>query len=186
MTNIVAGLPESGGTILMHMLERGGYNVVANKNVPLELTCKQDRYHWQNSKILDQYPHLIDEVQSDMLFLYSMYLYNLPEDRNYRIIFVERDLREIAISGLEKINEGVKNNHARVTQIAYLMHNHMKQLKNWINKQTNIDVLWVRHKDLLDDPMKESSKIQNFLEQELNIEAMATVIDPSLYPAKIA
>ena len=52
------------------------------------------------------------------------------------------------------------------------------------NSSCYLDILFVSHANLMQDPAEEISKIDEFLGGNLDREAMATVIDPSLHREK--
>jgi hypothetical protein len=54
-------------------------------------------------------------------------------------------------------------------------------VEQWLKEQSNIAVLYVHYSDILAKPEEESRKINAFMGGQLDIERMATVIDPDLY-----
>ena len=62
-----------------------------------------------------------------------------------------------------------------------LFEKHLQQVENWLVKQPNFDVLYVSYIAILEDPVDFAAKINRFLGNCLDEDAMIGVIDPSLY-----
>ena len=60
----------------------------------------------------------------------------------------------------------------------------LQKVKVWLPKQKNMEVLYVNHPDIIADPAGQSERIKRFLGVSLDIEAMASVVDPSLHRQK--
>ena len=65
--------------------------------------------------------------------------------------------------------------------MAALFERHVKQVEAWIARQPNMNVLFVDHSDVLDDATEQSQRVRDFLGCALDVEAMAAVVDRSLY-----
>lgn len=60
----------------------------------------------------------------------------------------------------------------------------LQKVKDWAPKQGNIDILFVSHRNLIDNPTEELAKVSTFLGGNLNIQEMASVVDKSLHREK--
>jgi hypothetical protein len=63
---------------------------------------------------------------------------------------------------------------------------HLNQLKSWLKDKTNISVLDVHHHDLLGEPKRVCTSVKEFLSADLDIEAMVSQLDPSLYRQRVS
>jgi len=59
-----------------------------------------------------------------------------------------------------------------------------EKIDAWIESQPQVDLLKVHYKDIIEDPISQAERINNFLGKELSIEEMASVVDPALYRNK--
>lgn len=55
------------------------------------------------------------------------------------------------------------------------------QLESWLKQQPQIKTVYVDHGELIANPAMPAAKLNQFLGNALDIEAMAKVVDPSLY-----
>ena len=61
---------------------------------------------------------------------------------------------------------------------------HLDHLDRWLKQQKYIDVRYVNYKDVIENPSKEAERINRFLDGNLDIQNMVTVVDKSLYRNK--
>jgi hypothetical protein len=106
---------------------------------------------------------------------------------NLKIIFMERDIFEIVSSQnemlLRKNKSKVKDNEFDL-RLLDTFKKMLKECKRWIVDHNNIEVLYVNHRNLIENPVSEIKRINRFMDGSLNEESMSKVIDPSLYRVK--
>jgi hypothetical protein len=111
----------------------------------------------------------------------SHLLPHLPVDLEYRVIFLRRDLGQIARSQrvmLERLGQpaGVGDEDARE-----LLAEHLVDVEAWLENARHVRRLGVSYARTLDDPRGQATRIAHFLERELDLEAMARVVETSLW-----
>jgi hypothetical protein len=57
----------------------------------------------------------------------------------------------------------------------------LKQVRVWLAKQPNVKVLFVPHREAIEDPRSVAERVSAFLGGGLDTDAMAVVVDSSLY-----
>jgi hypothetical protein len=77
--------------------------------------------------------------------------------------------------------QGKKSEAIDGAQLARLFHGHLKKLDEWIQNQENFSVLSVSYNDIVNDPERIVTDIDQFLGGKLDTQSMAKVLDPSLY-----
>ena len=65
--------------------------------------------------------------------------------------------------------------------MADLFDKHLQQVDAWLSQQENFHVLSVDYNAMLIDPTPDVARIVDFLPQPLDSDAMAAVVDPTLY-----
>jgi hypothetical protein len=70
-------------------------------------------------------------------------------------------------------------------RMAELFKRHLMQVEGWLADQPNMSVLFVDHGHVLEDPKGQARRVSDFLTQPLDIQAMAAVVDRSLYRQRI-
>ncbi len=112
----------------------------------------------------------------------SPLLPKLPPAYRYRVIFMDRDLREVLASQralLERMGQdgaGIPDADLRSQ-----FERNNSQVKRWLRAQPNIELLEVEHRKAISDPETCAAAVNAFQGGELDDAAMAEVIDPKLH-----
>ena len=115
----------------------------------------------------------------------SMLLYNLPSDRNYKVIFMKRGIREIMASQRIMLKRhGKDKSSVDDDEMGKLSEKHLNQLEKWLEKQRNIDILYISYNDIIKKLRENAEIVNQFMGGGLDIERMLAAIDKSLYRNK--
>ena len=117
----------------------------------------------------------------------SQLLFELPANYKYKIIFMERDLDEVIQSQHKMlVRDGKAKEDALNIRVLNVFKQNLERIHTWVPAQQNMEILFVSHRNLINDPMSELQKVNAFLGNTLNIEEMAKVVDKSLHREKSA
>jgi len=95
---IVSGLPRSGTSLMMQMLENGGVAVVTDHIRTADSDNPRGYYEFEKVKKIKEDASWLPQTRGKALKMVSQLLYDLPPGERYRIIFMERDLDEMLLS----------------------------------------------------------------------------------------
>jgi hypothetical protein len=127
----------------------------------------------------------LDEAEGKAFKMVSMLLYELPQDRRYKIVFMRRDMKEILASqSIMLKNLGKQHGAADDAAMGRFFKNHLTELECWLKARENMDILYCPYSDVVKDPGTTAGRIAEFLGMQLNIEQMIEAVDPSLYRQK--
>ncbi|HFA50278.1 MAG TPA: hypothetical protein ENJ95_14800 [Bacteroidetes bacterium] len=85
---------------------------------------------------------------------------------------------------LEKfINDGVIGNLATLGLVNEY-ERQLQKVKQWAARQPNVEILYVPHRSVLEQPFEQALRINEFLGYELLPELMVQAVDASLYREK--
>ena len=177
---VVSGLPRSGTSLLMQMLKSGGLHILTDNIRTADIDNPRGYYEFEKAKSLKQDSSWLVQARGKGVKLVSMLLYELPPKERYRIIFVERDLDEI-LASQQKMLTRLGQDMGGDEDMRRFMSLHLAKLRDWLGQQHHIQVLTVCYNDLLANPIEEACRINHFLDETLDTEKMANVVDPSLY-----
>ena len=106
----------------------------------------------------------------------------LPSDYNYKIIFMRRDLNEVLSSQKKMLGRlGKEDDNIPDDKMAKVYEEHLKQVKGWLIKQPNIEVLYVNYNSMLGDATESLNKVNAFLGGSMDVSVMSAVVDKELY-----
>lgn len=183
---VVSGLPRSGTSMMMNMLEAGGIPPMIDEIREADGDNPQGYYEFERVKQLDKgdTSWVVDAVDK-VVKVISALLKHLPAEYQYKVILIRRNMDEILASQRKMlINRGEDSSKMDDTQMADLFEKHLATTDNWLQAQDNFQVLYVHYSDILADPKTEAQKINKFLGGQLDVVAMAGQVDPELYRNK--
>lgn len=180
---IVSGLPRSGTSMMMKMLEAGGIAPLTDKIRTADSDNPKGYYEFERVKQMDKGDTAwLADAQGKSVKVISALLKHLPADYQYRVIFMRRDMPEILASQqkmLERRGEGEATiDDQKMTE---LFEKHLSSVDQWLNAQANISILDLHYSDIVADPLPFMEEINVFLGGKLDTEKMLEVVDPTLY-----
>ena len=96
---VVSGLPRSGTSMMMKMLDAGGIPVVIDGIRGADRDNPKGYYEFERVKQLDKGDTAwVADAQGKAVKVISALLQHLPADQEYRIIFMERNIDEVLAS----------------------------------------------------------------------------------------
>jgi hypothetical protein len=177
---IVSGLPRSGTSLMMQMLHQGGIETVTDHVRTPDTDNPRGYYELEKVKKIKEDATWLPETRGKAFKMVSQLLFDLPASEHYRIIFMERDLDEMLVS-----QEAMLRRRAREVaprgEIKRAFEKHLDRLRDWMSRQLNMRVLYIRYADLIQGPEEQSRQIAEFLGSGADPEAMAAAVDPALY-----
>jgi len=177
---VVSGLPRSGTSLMMQMLENGGVTVVTDNIRAADTDNPRGYYEFEKVKRLKQNASWLPETRGKAFKMVSQLLYDLPASEHYQIIFMERDMDEM-LRSQDKMLRRLNRPAAPHEEMKRYYAVHLERLHVWLGQQPNIDVLHVNYNDLIERPEANAERIREFLNGKVDAEAMAKTVDPSLY-----
>lgn len=185
MITIVSGLPRSGTSMLMQMLDAAGIPILCDGQRAPDDDNPKGYYEFERVKSLDRDPSWIGMAEGKALKVISMLLFDLPDDREYKVLFVRRSLDEILASQAAMLaRRGVGDQGPEDAAMKKHFLGHLAKVEKWLKEQSHIKVLYCGYGDILSDPLQEACRISEFLGGELDAERMARAVDAALHRQK--
>jgi hypothetical protein len=178
---IVSGLPRSGTSLMMQMLAAGGMPLLTDLERKPDIDNPRGYCEWERIKLLPKEPNRIDEAEGKAVKVISQLLLSLPQGRNYKVIFMERPLPEVLASQDEMLKRRGSTEFVDSARLTSAFRDHMREIVDWLEHRSDIAVCRVGYRKVLGDPTGSAKAVRDFLNIDLNVEAMALVVDPSLY-----
>jgi hypothetical protein len=179
---IVSGLPRSGTSMTMKMLEAGGIPPLTDQIRTADEDNPKGYYEFERAKKLREGDAAwVPQAEGKAVKVIAALLVHMPPGHEYRVLFMRREMNEILASQAKMLeNRGEESNVEDVTMAA-LFAKHVKQVEDWMNGQPNLKYLDVDYNAMLADPAPHVQRINQFLGGGLDEAAMMAVVDPKLY-----
>jgi hypothetical protein len=110
----------------------------------------------------------------------------LPEDLDYRVIFMERDLREVVRSQSTMLaRSGKAGGNLAPERMAAMYAAQLTQVFAWVAARPNFRLLRLSHASCMADPTGAAKEINTFLGGRLDEVKMVAAVDPSLHRNRV-
>src|SRR5262249_10258939 len=129
---IVSGLPRSGTSLMMKMLEAGGIEPVTDNIRGADLDNPKGYYEFAKVKAIAQDSSWVPETRGKAFKMVSVLLRNLPPNHRFKLIFMRRDMREVLASQSKMLEHMGKASGPRDEEMATLFKNHLAEIETWV------------------------------------------------------
>jgi hypothetical protein len=179
---IVSGLPRSGTSMMMRMLDTGGMPVLIDHIRAADDDNPRGYYEFEAVKRTNEDTSWLDGSAGKAVKMVYRLLYDLPRDRTYKVLFMKRKLEEVLASQRTMLErKGSAPDRISDAQMENLFRRELQSFYDWVPKQRHIEMVGVDYNRILQDPLAELSRVHKFLGSRLNVAAMASVVDSALY-----
>jgi hypothetical protein len=179
---VVSGLPRSGTSMMMKMLEAGGMEIMKDGIRKADDDNPNGYYEFEKAKELEKDTSWLKDAKGKVVKIISALLEHLPEKYNYKIIFMHRNMDEILNSQRQMlIRRGEPTDDVSDEKMGKMFLKHLQTVEEKLKKQSNVDVLPVHYNEFLKEPVTHSRIVNQFLKINLNADNMVSVVDQSLY-----
>lgn len=180
---IVSGLPRSGTSMMMKMLEAGGIAPLTDNLRQADSDNPKGYYEFERVKKMPEGDVAwLEEAEGKSVKVISQLLRHLPDTHTYRVIFMRRKIHEILASQKKMLQNREEDVDAvSDEEIAALFEKHLQYVQKWFGENAHVSVLYIYYSDVLADPLPQAHRINTFLDNALDPVAMAQVVDPKLY-----
>ena len=186
---LVSGLPRSGTSLMMQILEAGGMEIMTDGERTADVNNPRGYYEWEAIKQVGNRPEILDDeaVTGKVIKCISMLLPKLPGKHRYKVVFMTRRINEVAASQQEMTgNLGTRGAELDPEQLSRGLESHRNETRQWLKSAPNMEFIEVDYNALVSDPQPEITRLIEFLGTERLPTAarMADVIKPELYRKK--
>lgn len=179
---IVSGLPRSGTSMMMKMLQAGGLPVLVDHVRTADADNPQGYYEYELVKQLNKGNHAwLAQAQGKVVKVISALLPHLPGAYHYKVIFMQREMAEVLASQQKMLQRRGETDIGDDSVMAQMFEEHLTQVRRWLQSQPNIELLDVHYNQLVADPQPAVRLINAFFDQTLGEAQMLAAIDPALY-----
>lgn len=179
---IVSGIPRSGTSLMMSMLEAGGMEVLTDRIRTPDEDNPEGYYEFERVKEIEENQAWLEDAKGKAVKMIAELLKHLPSHYTYKVVFMLRKMDEILASQRQMlIRRGEPTEKVSDEEMGRMFEGYLERIKAWIADQPNMHVIYVSYNELLADPADRANEVNHFLGGTLNVEDMVSVIDPSLY-----
>lgn len=179
---VVSGLPRSGTSMAMKMLEAGGMPILTDRVRQADDDNPRGYYEFERVKRVKEDRDWLPEAAGKAVKIISFLLLDVPPGYRYKVIFVRRAMAEVLASQRQMlVRRGEAENAGSDERMAVLYEKHLRKVAAWLDAQPHIDTLYLDHREIIHAPRAAAEAIDAFLGGGLDVAAMAAAVEPDLY-----
>jgi hypothetical protein len=185
---VVSGLPRSGTSMTMKMLEAGGMHIVTDEIRTADEDNPKGYFELERIKNLekDEDKSWLAESRGKAVKIISFLLKDLPKTNNYKVLFMNRHIDEVLASQAKMLARRGESSETGDGKMRELYENHLWKVKYLIKHQTHLETLDINYKEVLENPRLEAKRIAEFTGLDLDVDKMAGAVDEQLYRNRAA
>ena len=186
---LVSGLPRSGTSLMMQILEAGGMQIKTDGERIADDDNPRGYYEWEDIKKIVSKPQILEEegLEDKAIKVVSAILANMPYNHQYKVIFMTRPIEEVVASQSRMIeNRGTSGMEQDEKETAKVLFQHRESALRWMEQNPRVEYLEVDYPGLVANPQDVLPIIVDFLGHErLSLNSkMSEVVDSRLYRQK--
>ncbi len=181
---VVSGLPRSGTSMAMKMLDAGGLPTLVDGIRTADNSNPKGYYEFERVKELDKNGDTawLADARGKAVKIISFLLTFLPDTFQYQVIIMQRDLDEVLASQNKMLaSRGESGGTADDQTMRQAYQQHLDKVDRFLRSRRCFTTLRVRYRDAIDNPALEARRMNEFLGGRLKVEQMAAVADRELY-----
>jgi len=179
---VVSGLPRSGTSLAMQMLHAGGIPAVTDGERASDDDNPRGYFEFERVKQLRTDARWLDDAAGKAVKVIHLLLQHLPDDRPYRVFFMERDLREVVRSQAVMLERsGRAGGGLAPDRLMAIYRQQLDATMAWLAARPNFRVLKVPYAQLVSEPGSMIDAIAAFADRPMDRDRMLAAVDPGLY-----
>ena len=181
---VVSGLPRSGTSMMMQMLAAGGLEIYTDNMRKPDENNQRGYFEADVVKSMGTENAWVKDCRGKVIKVVAPVVPYLPQDERYRVVFMQRDIKEIISSQnrmlgrLDKKGGDIEEERLRELSLQQAI------LANRLFVSHRNALLPVSYAIALVEPEKVARQVAQFFDVEMDISAMVAAIDPSLHREK--
>ena len=182
---IVSGLPRSGTSMMMQMLDAGGAQIFTDNVRKADVNNPKGYFEHEKIKRLASDSHVISEAKGKVVKVVTPLLKFLPARFNYKVIVMNRTLKNVLTSQekMIQVEKGLKETTS-VFEMDKMLEKSYAEAKSLMDSRSNFEYIELTYENILENPNAMLGELQDFLELPLELKDMVKIIDKSLHRNK--
>ncbi len=180
---VVSGLPRSGTSMAMRMLEAGGLATVVDDIRAADEDNPKGYFEDERVKDLAQEGDRswVAGARGKVVKVVSSLLTHLPDSSYYKVVFMRRNLHEVLASQAKMLARRGEVHDTPDDEMLRMYAQHLEKVEFQLRYRPNVEALHVEYRDVVEEPRGEAERMNEFLGGGLDVEAMVAAVDRQLY-----
>ncbi len=151
---IVSGLPRSGTSMAMKMLEAGGMQPVVDNIRTADIDNPKGYYEDERVKDLAETEDMswLRAARGKVIKVVSSLLNYLPANNSYKVVFMRRNLHEVLASQAKMLERRGEESHTEDDDLLAMYEAHLGKVEFQLRFRPYFECLYLNYADVVGDP----------------------------------
>jgi tetratricopeptide (TPR) repeat protein len=178
---VVSGLPRSGTSMMMQLLVAAGRPALTDARRVADEDNPRGYFELDATLGLARDASWVPEARGKVVKVVAQLLPFLPRDQHYQVIFMERNLQEVAASQKVMLaRQGRKGADLEEEKLLETYRTQVQRVRGQLAKRPEFRILDVKYEELLADPVGGVSRLAEFLGEPFEQKAAVESVRPEL------
>jgi len=178
---VVTGLPRSGTSMMMQMLGAAGVSILSDSEREADESNPRGYLEYAPVMSLGRDVSWLGEACGRALKVVAPLLTALPEEYEYRVIWMSRDLDEVLASQQRMLDHsGRSASDADPVVLRRAFESQLERVRAEL-EQRSVPILNVKYARAVAEPVAVAREVCDFLGGALDPTSAASAVDPTLY-----
>jgi len=184
---VVSGLPRSGTSLMMKMLEAAGLELLVDNKRKADQDNPKGYYELEAvAQMKDKGTNWVAEAPGKAVKVVAPLLKYLPAEYAYKVLFMRRAMPEILASQKQMLTRRGKDAEAVPdAAMAQIFDKQLAEVLKWMSENGSTEYIEIPFSELVAGNMQILESILKFLDLEMDMNAMAQIADPELYRQRV-
>jgi tetratricopeptide (TPR) repeat protein len=179
---IVSGLPRSGTSLMMQIVQAGGLPLMTDGRRGADLDNPEGYWEWEDIKKLGKNPRIIEQAQGKVVKVISALLPGLPRKHRYKIIYMTRPVEQVVASQWAMLEHTGQKPKSEKNHLIEVQRQHSENILQILKRSEQCEVLEISYPDLVADPEPAIQAIADFLPGVFSAgPAVRAAVKPALF-----
>lgn len=182
---VVSGLPRSGTSLMMQMLQSAGIDLISDGERIADDDNPAGYLEFERVKKIKTDTSWLDNSDGKAVKIIAPLIFELPSEHNYKVIVMKRAMPEILASQKKMIERREQQGSTMPdVMLTKVFTQQLQKLNRWLDAQDNCQFIEVEYSALMTQPQEKIKQLINFLQLPLDSNVMVNCINPALYRNK--
>lgn len=182
---VVSGLPRSGTSLMMQMLDAGGVFALTDGVRAADPSNPRGYFEHEKSLRLYEDNRWLAEARNRAVKIVAPLFPLLPQGENYRVVLMRRDIEEVIRSQSKMLVRLGKSAASDAEDLRMVLQQHFDEVSGSCERH-GIPVTVVDYSELMADAESVVARLSEFLGGGLQTDRMAGVVDATLYRERLS
>jgi hypothetical protein len=178
---IVSGLPRSGTSMMMRILEAGGIPPLTDGLRTADEDNPRGYYELEEVKTITINTSWLARARGRAVKLVAPLLLHLPIGPDYKVVVMRRPLDEVLASQRKMLERRQQPPGPPDAEMRRALLTHLLDVEEFLRARPDMPTLFVNYNRVIADPLAEVTRVAQFLGTTLSLAAMAGVVEAGLH-----